>query len=570
MKDASIAISFADEVLKNKLRTAGVDISDAMKALCVELLDDRLNVEDTPAPKIISSRAVSFVGMVQDVNSEAVICRAPRNAFFTSFCTSQLTDENNDDDLVDVMCHQLYVVPIPNGNSSIFSASQTTVVDSSRKRGRNDEVSDPLNIHQEGVLVFVPDSGSLPKLCSIIEIVAGFLRTPVNVQSSNVSTDALGFDEEWERWYPSTIPGIAEFFAVAHRELPSVDCVVGNHVAFGSIQEAAEALERSLARDMMTTSRTKIIRHMTEVMMGDQLGAEYLLLNVIALTITRTQSCVVGPVNLHLQGIPPIVQHRILHFMQQILASVKIIDFNTNKQDLFPFLCLEKSRLLHGCFQLPAGSHVILCGLEPSVVNGEAKNGFPLRQTPFISNAENEALEHVALKQQIRIPYGFNNISIETNLGLLRLTAAAQNSRNLYKDDSIIPVLACVPWQGGKLPQAEDTENGINMSHELLKEIQWFVRRARMHHQAVPVPGDSLTEEGILASLSDLRQRDPVQYKATTVVHKCAAHIRMSLARSIAASHHSSIIRPCDWAAANALEAERFRRCQMVEFDEPQ
>ena len=487
-----------------------------------------------------------------------------------------------------------------------------------------------------GALVLVPEAAGRapPRICDLVEL-TGFVAPPRPVDEPSVAAPGSGGapldaalagfeeDEAWAPWLPTRLPRhlIDHVLVAGFRVLPHVDAV----------DRPSSSTPTSPATDALATARATAVAALTDLLHGDALAAEYALLNAVSTVCHRVPACAVGPVSVRVDGVPADVAAPFASQLCALLPAAVNVNTGTDPTPWVPGLSFAENGLRTGVLQLPAGTHVTVYGPSPVIVPDApapsaaahaAQNTVapgdddapedeatvrtrdalakldlarpPTRPAGQMTQAEVEAVSDVVQRQRLQVPYGLTTVTLETDIGLLRLAppaATAPSPASPAKTpggtaaEDPFPSLVDVPWvprdaalDDGDAARATSVDarsaagstperNGGHgrratpaLPSSVAEEVANYIRAARTHHRAAVAIGEGLTQESIVRDLSDLRTTAPEQHRSTAAIDESTAHVRMSLARAIAATHGAACIRPCDWAAVKSLEAQRFAR----------
>lgn len=176
--------------------------------------------------------------------------------------------------------------------------------------------------------------------------------------------------------------------------------------------------------------RSVILALLSKATLGDELAAEYLLLNLISKVYLRKDVLSLGHFPINITGIPPLSPYpKILsQFLENIVTKSHFLPMTLdmlNNCRFVPVKNYETNRLDAGILQLSAGTHLIL---DETALNSGTM------QANGIKNIE--ALKNVIAFQKIDYDFKFHQVSFDANINIIILS----EGKSLLPCDCQVPL----------------------------------------------------------------------------------------------------------------------------------
>lgn len=280
----------------------------------------------------------------------------------------------------------------------------------------------------------------------------------------------------------------------------------------------------------LSSVRSDLIQLLKQLLGGDALAAEYLLLHLISKVYGRVGAMCVGKMSLNLTRFQNsnLIQ-RLYKFLNMILEKSYYLPMtldNLNNKRFVPFKDFEANRVASGFLQLSDDTNLILdeTQMEPGKLNPDGLKNLT-------------ALGNVIQWQKLEYDFKFNQVGIETNINVLVLS----EGKSLLKCDCILPV---------RFGDMDEQDNIDTLSPKLIEKFQLYLAIVRSINY-------ELTEE-VQKALEDdfveMRKDDSKNMTADSF------YLLLSTARYMALSHGQDTLSAALWTRVKELNSELRKR----------
>jgi len=166
--------------------------------------------------------------------------------------------------------------------------------------------------------------------------------------------------------------------------------------------------------------RQELINCLQEILLGDSLAAEYLLMHLLSTVFMRKDVTVLGKFSLNLTNVPEMISNNenfascFYRAINQFVSMSHFYDLtveNLNKSNLIPSKDYVKDKLISGMLQLPSGFQLVID--ETKLNTGELKQ-------KGLMNVN--SLKEVIQWQKLNYDFSYHQQEFQTNLRVLILS----------------------------------------------------------------------------------------------------------------------------------------------------
>jgi hypothetical protein len=310
-------------------------------------------------------------------------------------------------------------------------------------------------------------------------------------------------------------------------------------------------LPQIIKRDLIDVTRIKMARArlstiLTQLLAGDSLAAEYLILSLISRIHTRKDSINnLGQLTMGLTGFKPEMKflvEKLYEIVSKITTHSHYIDLsiaNLNNLRFTPKKDHENNKMIAGTLQLPDGLYLVLN--ETALSEGLLTS---------IGTSNLSTLSQIMRWQKHKYDFQFHSVEIDTDLKILVIC----------ESKSILPVQIAVriekndPETIASMRQACEAVDDF-LDEELLNSFRYYIT-------TLMVAPEYQIPEDVRNSISDdfVEWRKEASVKGDPLMSADDLSIRMTLARYLVLSHGETTLTSKFWSDTCEMEAARTAR----------
>uniref|UniRef100_A0A8C5BFV8 Mini-chromosome maintenance complex-binding protein n=1 Tax=Gadus morhua TaxID=8049 RepID=A0A8C5BFV8_GADMO len=305
------------------------------------------------------------------------------------------------------------------------------------------------------------------------------------------------------------------------------------------------ALEDSAAcntlHDTMVSVRAELLAYFTQLLLGDVLAAEYLLLHLISNVYARRDVIPLGKFTLNLSGCPatagPAYTEQLYCALQQLVPSAYRLSMtlqNMNQLRLVPRKDYVANRLLSGALQLAANTSLYLD--ETQLEQGQLDPAGVRNIT---------ALGNVISWQKVDYDFNYHQMEFPSNINVL----IASEGRSLLPSDCHVHLQ----------PQVTPPNMEAYLGSALTAQSSSQLNKFRLYLTMARTLDYSISEEVTKAvedDFVDMRKDDPQSISADDL------HSLLGVARLLCLSLGQSALSTDAWSRAKHIETLRKSRSE--------
>eukprot|EP00002_Diphylleia_rotans_P039606 TRINITY_DN9219_c0_g1_i1.p1 TRINITY_DN9219_c0_g1~~TRINITY_DN9219_c0_g1_i1.p1 ORF type:complete len:585 (-),score=115.65 TRINITY_DN9219_c0_g1_i1:48-1802(-) len=353
-------------------------------------------------------------------------------------------------------------------------------------------------------------SASVPvKINDLVEFIGVYYRQgPIATEESD------GFFENSEGYDEFSLPRIHVFHV---RKIESESILIYPRIQSLDPLTVVSSINIPLVRQ-------SIVGQFAQILRGDQLAAEYFLLNILSRIYARKQDISLGKYSLNIHNAQPewSLSERISDILKNISQRTQLLHLTIdglNTHPFIPYKDYEKNRLMWGLLQLGLGTNLIVdeCTLLPGQLGEKGVANY-------------KALQELSLWQKVDYNFQYHSLSFYTDIPMVIVSTG----KSLIQTDIAIPL---VPSEPILTPQCSIDDVRAYLINVRLLECKLDENTAKV------AEGDYVR----------LRQSDPN-------INQQDFHNMLTLARISAVSHGEVILTPERWQRIVEMETLRRRR----------
>lgn len=336
-----------------------------------------------------------------------------------------------------------------------------------------------------------------------------------------LTPDSFMSEEEHAAHYPPT------------SLVPRLHCVFYQHLKHSNPSiplDIDEKISDSLLSQVVK-ARDDLLSILKDLLLGDEVAAEYLLLHLVSSVYTRCGMMAVGKFTLNLCGCPvePSFTKQVSDTLMKILPKCVNLPMTLNNMNTLNFVPKKDytaNRLISGFLQLSDSTQLILdeTALEAGQLN-----------TKGVQNVT--ALETLISWQKLEYDFDFYKTDFQSNIQVLVLS----------EGKSMLPCDCHV-----KLEASSQQQSTVNISEDTLNVFRTYIGLVRSSSYSITPDMQKALQEDFV----EARQRNPSKMTADDF------HRHLLVARLLALSSGSGTLTQELWEKVKMMEEMRKARIQ--------